>query len=275
MAYHEMGHGDPIVFLHGNGVSSFTWRKIVALMKVSGRYIAPDLVGMGLSDKLSNTGPETYIYSVHRRYIDALLSSLKLSDRTIFITQGWGCALACDWSARHPGKVMGLCYMEPEISPLTSAAMDPVALEEYKFLRSRQGEALALKTNYLLDKLLFTPLGALLDQAERETFLTPFVGADERRRALLEWEREVPINGIPADTFEHLSGIRDWLATSAVPKLFVKAEPGFKTTGERLEAARAAANQEEIRVSAGAHPQEEAPGAIAEAVGKWIEKIRT
>ena len=52
MAYVEVGTGDPIVFVHGNPCSSYTWRNILPYMQELGRCIAPDLIGMGDSEKL-------------------------------------------------------------------------------------------------------------------------------------------------------------------------------------------------------------------------------
>ena len=52
MAYIETGEGDPIVFLHGNPTSSYLWRNVMPHLEGRGRLIAPDLIGMGDSDKL-------------------------------------------------------------------------------------------------------------------------------------------------------------------------------------------------------------------------------
>ena len=57
MAYVEAGEGDPIVLLHGNPTSSYLWRNVVPHLQPLGRCIAPDLIGMGDSDKLPNSGP--------------------------------------------------------------------------------------------------------------------------------------------------------------------------------------------------------------------------
>ena len=57
MAYVEMGVGDPIVFLHGNPTSSYLWRNIMPHLTDKARCIAPDLIGMGDSDKLPDSGP--------------------------------------------------------------------------------------------------------------------------------------------------------------------------------------------------------------------------
>ena len=57
MAYVEFGTGDPIVFLHGNPTSSYLWRNIAPELSDLGRCVVPDLIGMGDSAKLSESGP--------------------------------------------------------------------------------------------------------------------------------------------------------------------------------------------------------------------------
>ena len=57
MAYVDEGEGDPIVFLHGNPTSSFLWRNVMPHLEGRGRLIAPDLIGMGDSEKLDDPVP--------------------------------------------------------------------------------------------------------------------------------------------------------------------------------------------------------------------------
>jgi haloalkane dehalogenase len=57
MACVEVGEGDPIVLLHGNPTSSYLWRNVLPHLQPLGRCIAPDLIGMGDSDKLPNSAP--------------------------------------------------------------------------------------------------------------------------------------------------------------------------------------------------------------------------
>src|SRR4051812_42222050 len=61
IAYIETGTGDPIVFLHGNPTSSYVWRNIIPYVSGFGRCIAPDLIGMGDSEKL--TDPKSYTFT--------------------------------------------------------------------------------------------------------------------------------------------------------------------------------------------------------------------
>jgi pimeloyl-ACP methyl ester carboxylesterase len=53
MAYIDAGSGAPIVFLHGNPTSSYLWRNIIPHVEDLGRCLAPDLIGMGDSDKIT------------------------------------------------------------------------------------------------------------------------------------------------------------------------------------------------------------------------------
>src|SRR5262245_5353333 len=70
MAYVEVGSGDPIVFLHGTPASSYTWRKVIPHLEGLGRCIAPDLIGMGDSEKLPQSGPNSYTFVEHRSFLD-------------------------------------------------------------------------------------------------------------------------------------------------------------------------------------------------------------
>ena len=76
MAYVEVGQGDPIVLLHGNPTSSYLWRNVIPHLEALGRCIAPDLIGMGDSDKLPDSGPGSDRFVEHRRYLDDLLEAL-------------------------------------------------------------------------------------------------------------------------------------------------------------------------------------------------------
>ena len=73
MSYVEMGEGDPIVFQHGNPTSSYLWRNIMPHLADQGRCIAIDLIGMGDSEKLDNSGPGSYTLMEHRDYWDMAL----------------------------------------------------------------------------------------------------------------------------------------------------------------------------------------------------------
>ena len=69
MACIDEGEGAAIVFQHGNPTSSYLWRNVMPELAGLGRCLAPDLIGMGDSDKLENPGPDTYRFATHRRFL--------------------------------------------------------------------------------------------------------------------------------------------------------------------------------------------------------------
>jgi hypothetical protein len=97
MSYVDEGEGDPIVLLHGNPTSSYLWRNIIPHLSGLGRCVAPDLIGMGDSDKLTNSGPESYSFIEHRKYLDALLEEIGVTENVILVdlkVQSTHCELA-------------------------------------------------------------------------------------------------------------------------------------------------------------------------------------
>jgi hypothetical protein len=50
MHYLECGSGNPVVLVHGNPTWSYLWRNVIPQLVGSGWCIAPDLIGMGMSD---------------------------------------------------------------------------------------------------------------------------------------------------------------------------------------------------------------------------------
>ncbi|MGI9578053.1 MAG: alpha/beta fold hydrolase, partial [Microthrixaceae bacterium] len=79
----------PVVFLHGNPSWSYVWREQIKAASAAGfRSIAPDLVGMGLSDKPSDMSD--YTVARHVEWIRALLfDQLQLAAPT-FVLHDWG-----------------------------------------------------------------------------------------------------------------------------------------------------------------------------------------
>ena len=150
MAYVEVGEGDPIVLLHGNPTSSYLWRNVLPHLQPLGRCIAPDLIGMGDSDKLPDSGPGSYRFVEHRRYLDALLEALDVRERVTLVIHDWGSALGFDWANRHREAVKGIAYMEAIVGPQDWDHWDKMGMRPaLQALRSEAGEAMVLQDNYL------------------------------------------------------------------------------------------------------------------------------
>ncbi|HUW03905.1 MAG TPA: haloalkane dehalogenase [Acidimicrobiales bacterium] len=269
MAYHEVGEGPTVVFLHGNPTSSYLWRNIIPHVSSKARCIAPDLIGMGDSDKLDDTGPGSYRYVEHRSYLDGLLDQLDLGDEVTFVIHDWGSALGFDWASRHPDRVAGIAYMEAILRPMTWAEWPEMAVGIFQGFRSPAGEDMVIGKNLFVEAVLPTSVLRGLTDAELDVYRQPFL-EPEHRRPTLTWPREIPIEGEPTDMVEIVRGYGDWMATSQVPKLFINADPGAILTGPQRDFCRTWPNQTEITVPGIHFIQEDSPHEIGEAVADWL-----
>ncbi len=96
----------------------------------------------------------------------------------------------------------------------------------------------------------------------------------EGRRPTLTWPREIPIEGEPADVAAIAAAYADWLATSGVPKLFVKAEPGAILASDALvDFVRGWPAQAEVTVAGVHFVQEDSPDEIGRAIAGWMLKL--
>jgi haloalkane dehalogenase len=276
MAYVEVGEraGDPLVLLHGNPTSSYLWRNVLPHLQPRGRCLAPDLLGMGDSDKLPDSGPGAYRFVAHRRSLDALLEALGVHERVTLVVHDWGSALGFDWANRHRAAVKGIAYLEAMVRPQGWDHWDKLGSglrSVLQALRSEAGEALVLRDNYFVEQVL--PAGVLrpLSAAELAEYRRPFAAPGEGRRPTLTWVREIPIAGEPADVAALVAAYADWLATSGVPKLFVRGEPGaLLASGANLNFVRGWPAQAEVTVAGSHFLQEDAPEEIGRAIAAWM-----
>ncbi len=273
MAYVEDGAGDPIVFLHGNPTSSYLWRNVMPHLEGLGRCIAPDLIGMGDSDKLEPSGPERYRFVEHRRYLDGLLDALRVEKKVTIVGHDWGSALGFDWANRHRDAVKGIAYMEAIVRPLAWAEWPEVIRKLFQGFRSEAGEAMILEKNVFVERVLPGSVLRGLTDEEMAVYRRPFAEPGEARRPTLTWPREIPLDGEPADVVAIVQAYADWLATSAVRKLFVNAEPGAILVGAQREFCRSWPNQTEVTVKGSHFIQEDSPDAIGRAVADWYRGL--
>jgi haloalkane dehalogenase len=270
MAYVEMGEGDPIVFQHGNPTSSYLWRNIMPHAADLGRCIALDLIGMGDSDKLENSGPDRYTFADHSRYFDAALDALGINDRVTFVIHDWGSALGFHWANRHRDAVKGICYMEGIVRPVTWDEWPEAARGVFQGFRSEAGEAMVLENNVFVERVLPGSIIRDLSEEEMNVYRRPFAQAGEDRRPTLTWPRQIPVGGEPADVVGIVEAYAEWLSDSAVPKLFVNAEPGAILTGPQREFCRSWPNQTEVTVRGTHFIQEDSPEEIGRALREWL-----
>jgi haloalkane dehalogenase len=183
-----------------------------------GRLIACDLIGMGDSDKLENSGPGRYTYAEQCSYLFALWDQLGLGECPGHRLYG---------SDRHPaylGRLAGKCA--------TCVPGFPVHLEK----------------NIFVERVLPGAVMRKLGEKEMAIYRKPFARPGEDRRPTLTWPRMIPIEGEPADVVKVVENYAAWLAEAKVPKLFINADPGSILVGRQRELCRAWPNQTELTV---------------------------
>jgi haloalkane dehalogenase len=278
MAYHERGlppgEGDPIVLLHGNPTSSYLWRDVVPHLEASGRCIVPDLIGMGDSQKLADSGPGRYRFVEHRRFLDALLEALGVRENVTLVIHDWGSALGFDWANRHRDAVRGIAYMEAIVQPIASWSDWPKAVQPtFKAFRSEAGEEMILEKNLFIEGVLPGSILRKLSNEEMDEYRRPFAKAGEDRRPTLSWPREIPIEGEPSDVVQIVQDYADWLSTCDVPKLFFDADPGAILRKGARDFCRSWPNQTEIQIKGIHFVQEDSHDEIGRGIADWLTRI--
>ena len=273
MAYVEMGEGDPVVFLHGNPTSSYLWRNIMPHVAGQARCLAPDLIGMGDSDKLDDPGPGSYRFVEHREYLDGFLDAVGLGGNAVFVIHDWGSALGFDWGNRHRDRTRGFCYMEALVRPVTWEEWPEAAKAVFQGFRSPAGEGMVLEKNVFVERVLPGSILRKMSEEEMAVYRRPFATQGEDRRPTLTWPREIPISGEPEDVVEIVRAYSEWLAASDVGKLFIDAEPGAILTGPQRDFCLGWPNQTVAKVKGSHFIQEDSPDEIGKALSDWLNGL--
>ena len=270
MACVDEGTGDPIVFVHGNATSSYMWRNIMPHLEGLGRLIALDNIGQGDSDKLPDSGPDSYMIPEHQIYFDGALDALGVRENVTLVMHDWGGSLGLSWANRHPEAVKGLAHCEIVVA--NHASYDSYRDghgERVRRAQGPEGEALVLEDNFFVENI-FT--GGVIREIDAETMAEirrPYEEPGEARRPTLSWVRQIPIGGKPEFVAEFSERLSSWMATIDTPKLFIEADPGQIIVDRDLDIINSWPNQSRIRVRGLHHPQEDSPHEIGKALADW------
>jgi len=267
MHYIDEGEGDPILFLHGNPTSSYLWRNIIPHVTGMARVIAPDLIGMGRSDK-----PELdYRFLEHSTYVEGFIEALGLENITLVI-HDWGSALGFHYARRHEDNVKAIAFMEAILAPVPSWDEFPEDFQQlFKMFRAPEvGWDMIVNQNFFVEKILPGSVVRQLTEEEMNRYREPFVEVDSRK-PLWRWPNEIPIEGEPAEVAEVVSGYNLWLQETELPKLMFYATPGALMTAPVVGwASQALKNLTAVDVGKGIHfIQEDAPQLIGQKLASW------
>jgi haloalkane dehalogenase len=269
--YIEEGSGDPILFLHGNPTSSYLWRNIIPYLIPSGRCIAPDLIGMGRSDK-----PDIdYRFVDHAKYIEGFIKELGLKNITLVI-HDWGSGLGFNYAMQNENNIKGLAFMEAIIKPDSWADFPKDFRMGFKMLRTPViGWIMIVVMNMFVEQILPKAIVRTLTEEEKNRYREPFRSLKDRK-PLLQWPNEIPIYGQPKDVFEIVQNYNQKLQESELPKLLFYAEPGGIVTKNMVEWCRQnLKNLQTVNIGQGIHYlQEDNPHVIGSKLAKWYKNLK-
>ena len=274
MAYIDEGAGAPIVFAHGNPTSSYLWRNVMPACRGLGRLIACDMIGMGESEKLPDSGPDRYTYAEQRSFLFALWKKLGVDKDVVFVLHDWGSLIGFDWARQHRERVQGIAYMEALVQPITWTDFPEDVRSLFQGFRSKDGETMVLEKNLFVETVLPGAILRRLSEGEMAAYRAPFANAGEDRRPTLTWPRQIPIEGEPPEVVRVATDCGRWLAECRISKLFINAEPGALLTGRQREFCRQWPNQKEVTVKGVHFVQEDSPSEIGLAVADFVRDLR-
>jgi len=264
--YVDEGSGDPILFLHGNPTSSYLWRNIIPFLIPHGRCIAPDLIGMGKSDK-----PDLdYRFFDHSKYVEAFIQALDLSNITLVI-HDWGSALGFHYAMRHEHNVKGIAFMEALVKPMEWEGFPSDFKMGFKLMRTPvMGWFMISVMNAFVTQILPQAIVRKLSTEEQAYYAAPYKTV-QSRKPLRQWPCEIPIDGKPSDMYEVISNYNQKLQESELPKLLFFAKPGGIIDGNMVEWCKQ--NLKHLKVvdiGAGIHfVQEDNPHLIGQELVEW------
>ncbi|MEM7573894.1 MAG: haloalkane dehalogenase [Bacteroidota bacterium] len=257
------------LLLHGNPTSNYVWRNIIPYLSPLGRVVAPDLIGMGKSDK-----PDIdYSFADHIDFIDGFIEALQLKN-LILIVQDWGSGIGFHYARRFPDQVKGIAFFEAIVRPIKWK--DANLIERFIFKRfrhPRKGYKMIVQQNFFVKRFLPMMTRRRLTKEEKAYYAAPYL-EEENRKAVWAWPRQIAINGEPDFSYQVKSAYAKWLPRAPQPKLLFHARPGMIIKPK--EARQIIANWQNIEaidLGKGKHYlQETYPHQIGQGIAEWFQK---
>lgn len=270
MHYIEQGSGDPILLLHGMPTSSYVWRNVIPHLATLGRCIAPDLIGMGKSEK-----PDIQ-YSIfdHIKYVEKFIETLNLK-RVTLIMHGWGSLIGFDYAMRHENNCKGLVFYEAYLRPFNGADMSLPLQEQLHTIDQQENiYDLIMNGTYYIDKVMPQEIMRPLTQEEMNHYREPFLKKGSAK-PLHQYLKELPRGDRNTKVDQLIATYSEKLTHSKLPKLMLYSVPGYITTiATAMWAKEHLPRLEMVDVGEELHyAQESNPILMGEAISIWLQGI--
>ncbi len=256
------------LFLHGNPTSSYLWRNIIPYVKDHGRAVAPDLIGMGKSDK-----PDIdYSFHDHIQYLEKFIQQLEL-ENIVLVVHDWGSALGFNYASLHENNIKGIVFMEALTKPMRWKDTGLMAKFIFKRFRDdKKGHKMIAEKNMFIKLILFKVGVKRKLTKEEKAYYAASYPTIESRKPIEVWPKEIPIDGFPEENHAIVSRYAKWLQETNIPMLLLHAKPGMiikKKDVNRL--AQEIQDITTVYIGKGKHYiQEDQPHNIGQAISKWV-----
>lgn len=268
--YIEEGEGDPILFLRGNPTSNYLWRNIMPYLTSQGRCIAPDLIGMGKSDKHDID----YGFLDSFTYLDTFIKKLDLKNLTL-VLHDMGAGMGFHYANLNRGNIKAIAFMECMYDiPIT---LDMPASDRFALRLMRTpglGWFMVQVANVFFKVMIPSMTLRKLTQEEMKYYADPYPTI-KSRKPLLKWPLTVPFGGgKPKDVAKAITSWSRWLFETEIPKLLFHVSPGYGIKEKDVEIVKSGmTNLKSIDLGEGIHfIQEDYPHEIGTEIAKWISE---
>ena len=117
--------GQVVLLLHGQPTWSYLFRKMIPRLAGAGlRVIAPDMIGMGRSDKPVQIGD--YRYLQHVAWVEEFIDTMALRDMTVFV-QDWGSLIGLRVVGNQPDRFARIVVANGRL-PVVPEGFQPITL---------------------------------------------------------------------------------------------------------------------------------------------------
>ncbi len=222
MAYRDIGHGQPVVMVHGNPTWSFYYRHLADALSSAGekeatfRVLIPDHIGMGLSDRWADPN-KTYTLQQRLDDFDHWLSArLEEQDPTHqaidLVVHDWGGAIGLSWAARHPERIRRIVILNTWAFNIPKDEGLPWLL---RLARSRVGGWLIVHGNAFARIAAWVAAKKPVSSSTRAAWIAPYRGKPKQRLATWQFVKDIPLTAddpsweVLAKTEQQLEHLRD------------------------------------------------------------------
>lgn len=202
MHYLDEGEGPVVLLLHGNPTWCFFYRNLIRELRGSFRVIAPDFLGMGLSDRTPGVKLRALDRIEHMRQFVTSLGLTKFS----MVMHDWGGSIGTGLAIRMPEAIDRLVYLnttltETEALPqLIKTAAKPIVgrfLTKYtsRFIKFTTQWGVAKRLPHDVKDWYFYPYRTRARRQAIWDFVAdiPFNRSHPTYRAMLELAEKIPL----------------------------------------------------------------------------------